>query len=355
MSIEYSPSHRRLGVLVSDFADGTITIPPHQRDYVWTLRQQKKLIDAVFEGLPMPNITLRIKRLGQTTVTSLEDGQQRLKTLHRYMTNAFRDNQERTFSQLSDVERSRFESYVINILTYTHASDSQAIVIFNNLQNGSSCSVGERIFSLARISPIVQFAIDMLLTPGMGFYDRTVPFWGERSVKGQRGAHMTTALALCAGLAYGSRYISKKWSDIEDYIALPFDARQVTSDLETIVSLYEDIHRQRPILTKHAKKTYWDLGTVTGYMVHALKLTTETEPVHVIPSRTDTVNRFRALLLDPPSIDAVLQYDVPIIGRAWVLRRWHLGWRRLFAANSFVGEDVSRFTSEDEDDTGSET
>lgn len=302
----------------------------------------------------MPNITLRITRHGQLTITSLEDGQQRLRTLHRFMTNAFRDNRERTFSQLSDVDRAHFESYMINVLTYTNATDQQAIVIFNNLQNGSSCSVGERIFSLARISPIVQFAIDMLLTPGMGFYDRTVPFWGERSVKGQRGSHMTTALALCAGLAHGSRYISKKWIDIEDCIALPFNARQLTADLETIVSVYEGVLLQRPTLGKYTKRMYWDLGTLTAYMIHALKLTPESEPVHAIPSRADTLARFHALILDHQSIETTLHYDVPIIGRAWVVRRWHLGWRRLFAADSFDGENVSEFRSEDDDDAESD-
>jgi hypothetical protein len=241
---------------------------------------------------------------------------------------------------------------MINILSYTKATDEESIIIFNNLQNGSSCSVGERIFSLAKISPIVQFSIEMLLTPGVGFYDRTVPFWGERSAKGQRGSHMSTALALCAGLAFGSPSISKKWTDIEDIIARPFDRHRVIADMETIVGLYESIHAEHPIVSKHMKKIYCDLGTFTGYIVHALKLTTDLEPTLAIPSREIQMERFKALMtehrLHPEIIHNDLHRDIYMIGRGWTIRRWHLGWRRLFAPESFVqGQAVSILDSDD--------
>jgi hypothetical protein len=340
-SIEYSNTNQRLGALIADFSNGDIVVPPHQRDYVWTLKQQKRLVDAVSQGMPFPNITLRVKRAGGLTIVSLEDGQQRLKTLQRFMTNAFQNSAGLTFSQLSDVNRAKFESYTVNILSYKKATDEEAIVIFNNLQNGSSCSVGERIYSLAKISPIVQFTVDYLLTPGVGFYDRTVPFWGERSAKGQRGSHTTTALALCAGLAFGSQFISKKWNDIEDIVSREFDRHRVVADLETIVSLFETLHAEHPIVSKHLKKTYWDLGTFTGYIVHALKLTTEIEPGLPIPSRETMMERFKTLMIEhrlhPERITETLHRDLYVIGRGWFTRRWHLGWRRLFAPTSFVG------------------
>lgn len=351
-NIEYSNTNQRLGALIADFSNEDIVIPPHQRGYVWTLRQQQKLVDAVMRGMPIPNITLRMKRVGGMTVVSLEDGQQRLKTLQRFMTNAFQDKAGRTYSQLSDVERSRFESYSVNILTYKKATDEDAINIFNNLQNGSSCSVGERIFSLAKISPIVQFSIDYLLTPGVGFYDRTVPFWGDRSAKGQRGSHMATALALCSGLAFGSQFISKKWNDIEDIVSRQFDQHRVIADLETIVSLFESVHAEHPIVSKHAKKMYWDLGTFTGYIVHALKLTTDIEPTLPIPSREVMIERFKALMIEHglrPEAIHTLNRDTYVIGRAWCVRRWHLGWRRLFAPTSFVDTAEPDLTAVDSD------
>ncbi len=349
-SIEYSNTNRRLGALAAELADGAIQVPPHQRDYVWTPKQQKKLVDAVIAGMPMPNITLRTKRVGNMTVTTLEDGQQRLTTLSRFMTNAFRDGLGRTFSQLSDVDRARFESYMVNVLTYSNATDEQAIVIFNNLQNGSSCSVGERIFSLAKISPIVQFAIEMLLTPGMGFYDRTLPFWGERTAKGQRGAHTSSALALCAGLAFGSNYVSKNWTIIEDIISKSFDKHRVIADIETIVSLYEEVHQAYPVTSKSGKKTLWDLGTFTGYIIHGMMLTPEMLPG--LPSREAMLARFKALMIEhrtrPEVLDETLHCDMSD-ARNWLYRRWHTGWQHLFTPDA-----VSPTEGDQDEDTWSD-
>jgi hypothetical protein len=297
----------------------------------------------------MPNITLRTKREGGMTITTLEDGQQRLTTLSRFMNNAFSDGRGRKFSQLSAVDQASFKSYMVNVLTYTNATDEQAITIFNNLQNGSSCSFGERVFSLAKISPIVQFAIEMLLTPGMGFYDRTLPFWGERTPKGQRGAHTSNALALCAGLAFGSQYISKTWTVIEDVIAKPLDRQRIVADLEDIVSLYEEVHQAQPVTTKQLKKAFWDLGTFTGYIVHALTLTPEMEPR--LPSRTTMLARFKELMVQyrtrPDVLDETLHSGMSD-GRMWMFSRWHAGWQHVFTP------DASIVPIEEADDNWSE-
>jgi hypothetical protein len=293
----------------------------------------------------MPNITFRTKRVGNITVTTLEDGQQRLTTLRRYITNAFRDSHGRLFSDLTPVEQSRFEAYIVNVMTYSNATDEQAITIFNNLQNGSSCSIGERVYSLSRISPLVQFTLETLLTPGSGFYDRTVPFWGERTAKGQRGKYMTEAFALCAGLAHGSQYISKKWSDIDEIVARPFSREKLLTDLEFLISIYEAVHQQAPITTKKLKKFYWDLGNFTAYIIHSMTLTEELEPQHPLPSRTDIHLAFREFMIEqrlhPEILLERLHANVPRSGDHWDQRRWHNGWLRMFVPTADVLEEDS--------------
>jgi hypothetical protein len=258
------------------------------------------------------------------------------------------------FSDLTDVERMRIESYTVNVMTYSNATDEQAIIIFNNLQNGSSCSIGERIYSLSRISPLVQFTLETLLTPGTGFYDRTVPFWGDRTPKGQRGRYMTEAFALCAGLAHGSQYISKKWSDIEEVVARPFNREEVMRDLEFIVSLYESVHRDAPITTKKLKAMYWNPGNFTAYIVHSLKLTPELERTHPLPSRDEMGETFRAFMLEqrlhPEILAERLHASIPRGngGGHWSQSRWHNGWRRMFAPDAEL-DDVSTVDSDVDD------
>jgi hypothetical protein len=353
-AIEYSNTSRRLSALISDMVTDTITIPPHQRDYVWTTKQQVKLVDAIQTGMPMPNITFRNKRVGKYNIITLEDGQQRLTTLRRYMANSFRDSNGRLFNDLSPVEQAEFESYTVNVMTYSNATDEQAIVIFNNLQNGSSCSIGERVYSLSRISPLVQFTLETLLTPGSGFYERTVPFWGERTAKGQRGKYMTEAFALCAGLAHGSQYISKKWTDIEDIVARPFSREKLLADLEFIISLYEEVHREAPITTKKLKKFYWDLSNFTAYIIHAMTLTEALEPLHPLPSRTDIHIAFREFMIEqrlhPEILTERLHAGIPRGngGGHWDQRRWHNGWLRIFAPTADVVEEDSDTSSEED-------
>lgn len=344
---------RRLRALVDELKSGAIAIPAHQREFVWTTDKQLKLVDAVQTGMPMPNITFRTRRTGSTVTTTLEDGRQRLTTLLRYMDGVFRDGRGRLFNELTDVERMQLESYPVNIMTYSNASDEQAIVIFNNLQNGVACSVGERIFSLVGISPLAHFTMEMLLSPGIGFYDRTVPFWGVRTPKGQRARHMTESFALCAGLAHGSQYISKKWPDIEEIVAKPFDRDQVMRDLEFIVSLYESVHREAPVTTKSLKAMYWNPSNFTAYVIHSLKLTSEMEKTHPLPSRGEIANTFREFMLEqrlhPELLAERLHASIPRGngGGHWKVSRWHNGWCRMFAPTARL-DDVSDADSDDD-------
>lgn len=354
MNIEYSNSTRRLRALVDELASNAIVIPPHQRGFVWKMNQQEKLVDAVQTGMPMPNITFRARRNGPTVTITLEDGRQRLTTLQRYMDGVFRDGRGRLFSDLTEVERMQLESYNVNIMTYSNASDEQAITIFNNLQNGTPCSVGERIFSLIGISPLAHFTMEMMLSPGIGFYDRTVPFWGIRTPGGQRGRYMTESFAICAGLAHGSQYISKKWTDIAEVIAKPFDRDQVIRDLEFIVSLYESVHRDAPVTTKTLKATYWNPGNFTAYLVHSLKLTSDMERTHRIPARGEIASVFKDFMLQqrlhPEILAERLHASIPHGngGGHWSHTRWHNGWRRMFAPGAEL-DDVSVADSDEED------
>ena len=345
-TIEYMSNTRRLNGLLADRSANAITLPPHQRGYVWTLRQQEKLVDSVSRGMPMPSILLRsIRTSSGTTTISLEDGQQRLTTLERFVQDKFPRSDGKFFKELTELERAKYNDYNVPVLTYSHATDSEAIEIFNNLQNGTPLTVGERILSQVALVPIIKFTIEQLLTPNSGFYNRTLPFWGPRSAKAQRGRNTAFALAIVAGLAFGSKYISKKWPDIEDILAMPFNPDTVLPHLTAIVEFYEGVHLANPVPEK-ARKTYWDPGTFTGYMAHAIKLdnTILRELSEVggtlptVPTRRIMFSKFRELLNEyshrPEVLKEGLHMDINV-ARSWTPERWHNGWRRLFDPDSF--------------------
>ena len=73
--------------LVKRLNRGDIKLPGFQRGFVWGLLEQSRFIESLILGLPVPNIFLAQDR--DTKTLNIIDGQQRLKTLQRYLDGKF--------------------------------------------------------------------------------------------------------------------------------------------------------------------------------------------------------------------------------------------------------------------------
>lgn len=73
--------------LVKRLNRGDIRLPGFQRSFVWNLIEQSKFIESLILGLPVPSIFLAKDRNSKTL--NIVDGQQRLKTLQRYLAGSF--------------------------------------------------------------------------------------------------------------------------------------------------------------------------------------------------------------------------------------------------------------------------
>lgn len=73
--------------LVKRLNRGDIKLPGFQRGFVWSLTEQSRFIESLILGLPVPNIFLAQDRDSKTL--NIIDGQQRLKTLQRYLAGEF--------------------------------------------------------------------------------------------------------------------------------------------------------------------------------------------------------------------------------------------------------------------------
>ena len=69
--------------LVKRMNRGDIKLPGFQRGFVWSLTEQSRFIESLIIGLPVPNIFLA--RDNDSKTLNIIDGQQRLKTLQRYL------------------------------------------------------------------------------------------------------------------------------------------------------------------------------------------------------------------------------------------------------------------------------
>jgi hypothetical protein len=73
--------------LVKRLNRGDIKLPRFQRGFVWSTVEQSRFIESLILGLPVPNIFLALDRV--TKSLNIVDGQQRLKTLQRYLGGEF--------------------------------------------------------------------------------------------------------------------------------------------------------------------------------------------------------------------------------------------------------------------------
>jgi len=145
MSLSYNIGQKSLCDILEDMSVNELVIPDHQRTFVWKPLQEQELLDTILERLPMPNIMIH-KEVGKPMY--LEDGQQRLTTIQRFINGRTTTLDGRTYSQLTDAERTLFKNYQMGVTTYRNATETQVILIFNRFQQGSELNAGEKLNSL---------------------------------------------------------------------------------------------------------------------------------------------------------------------------------------------------------------
>lgn len=101
-----------------------ILSPPYQRNFIWTSKDQKELIDSILiKGFPVPSIFVRQTPNGLYEVV---DGQQRLRTIFSYYENHF-NNRDGLFT---DEMKDKFLSYSISVTIINDADQEGAIEEF---------------------------------------------------------------------------------------------------------------------------------------------------------------------------------------------------------------------------------
>jgi len=95
-------------ISIKDFFDYTedyVTRPPYQRKAVWSRKKKQALMDSLFRRYYIPKLVIREVRLDEnTTVFEIVDGQQRITSFGRFVTN-----------KLAIKDENALEQYMLNI------------------------------------------------------------------------------------------------------------------------------------------------------------------------------------------------------------------------------------------------
>lgn len=273
-----------LEALIQDLDGKHILIPPHQREYCWDRPRERKFIQSILKGFPIPSILMSERRVDRHP--TLEDGRQRLTAASRFRSNKFPIpwlGSELTYDELPAEDKMRFDNEPIMVQTFMNANDDDRIQIFDWHQNGAPLSTGER-YHAQGASNLISFVKELLMTPGSGYHDRASAIWDVRGdplvvpegfvSKDKRRKWLLSATALVMGLVYGPKNATKKYEPDRGLITaeiLPAKKLAVKKDIERILEIYEAVETRMPATKpKKWKNAHWDLGTYTGYILYSL-------------------------------------------------------------------------------------
>jgi hypothetical protein len=402
-------SHEPVSVrdLVEDYDQRRLSIPPHQREFRWDIGRQRKFVQSILKGYPIPSMLMSKESLVDPALY-IEDGRQRITTMSRFRSDLFtvawpppNKEHDRKYSDLTNEERATFDHTTILIWKFWGATAADRIEIFDWHQNGAPLSVGER-YHAQHASPLVSFVKELLMTPGSGYHDRAVAIWGERGdpvvvpedfiSKDKRRKWLLGATALVLGLVYGPANATKKYEPDRGLITMEISAAKkaaVKKDLERILEIYEAVNTRAPAARpKKWLNAHWDMGTYTGYILYSLSALARAEHEDAQADLEDTEKvefedgfyepnslrdepeewvRIKATWVDymvsvrrsvnenpTRTLKSVLEKKIHeniSKARSWTNDRWMDGYKRVFG----IAIEDAASTSDDDDDSDEES
>lgn len=106
--MKYSVTQKTIAELLDWIKKDQIDLhPPYQRNFVWTLKDQKQLIDSIMRGYPLPNFIVSLRKDG---TYEMVDGQQRATTISKFVKNEFPNFDKKYFR---DIEQAKFLEYLL--------------------------------------------------------------------------------------------------------------------------------------------------------------------------------------------------------------------------------------------------
>jgi hypothetical protein len=359
-NFDFSVYSKTLGDLYNRLCSGRIIIPPHQRNFVWDLMRQIRLIEAIIRRRALTG-TILIRLLPDGKF-SLEDGQQRLTTVKRFIENQFKiviDGGEKNFKDLTDVQQQAFLSFSIPVEQYEGATDAEAIDIFVQRQGGAPLSTGDKLYAMKDLSQIVEYAYNTLLKKNSGLHERAKLVWGAKDGTDKKRTRLLKAVALCSSLAFGPNFMTQKWPDYQTsgILSKEFDESIVTDMLEKILTILENVQEAVPVNGKSKNKQF-DPAFVTGYI--ACDLWSRTNQIEKSRTHEQAIARWTEFLIrarqDPTNslIDKVL-HPQDDSARSWLAARWYGGVSRMYEYNlddlpKQVRVEIPTLTDDEDDD-----
>lgn len=127
--MKYCVTQKAIAEMLELINKGQIDLyPPYQQYFVWTLKDQKQLIDSIILGYPLPNFIISLRKDG---TYEMVDGQQRnLKAPEgKVLESKVSDDKIEAVNML--------HSYTHNIINLCDTEDSVTVMYWNEIFNSN--------------------------------------------------------------------------------------------------------------------------------------------------------------------------------------------------------------------------
>lgn len=158
--------------------------PPYQRNFVWTLKDQKQLVDSIMRGYPLPNFIISLRKDG---TYEMVDGQQRATTISKFVKNEFPDFNKHYFR---DIDQKLFLDYhlVFVVIEDVDASRGESLENYFSLVNKRGVHLNTAEVNKAQYydSPFMILVNEIMDMQGLSeleiFSSKTVQRMNDRSM-----------------------------------------------------------------------------------------------------------------------------------------------------------------------------
>ena len=166
--------------------------PPYQRNFIWSLKDQKLLIDSIMKGYPLPNFFIYRKKDGGYDMV---DGQQRATTISKYVKGDFTDSDKHYYR---DVDKEKFMSYILNVTEVydIDTSNGESLEDFYSLVNKRGVHLNPAEVNKAQYhdAPFMVLVNELMDLQGLSdldiFSTKTVQRMNDRSLIEELAAYL---------------------------------------------------------------------------------------------------------------------------------------------------------------------
>jgi hypothetical protein len=156
----------RIGALLAE-RDIYENYPRWQRNSaIWPKHRQRRFIRTLLAGRYVPNVVMFPSTDHNDPRLWCLDGRQRFSTLFRFIDGSLSLNEHSGFYQdLSDVEQKKLKGYSLGLAILQETNEDILRATYRDLQNLSTLSAAERLFSYVEDTPITRLAVEIVQHP----------------------------------------------------------------------------------------------------------------------------------------------------------------------------------------------